>query len=363
MPSDDAQAWQELRALRATPMGHAVKNAERRAVSAAALRQSQELADAAGSAGYATKALPLFYCLGQGIRAVAAARIEDDAWRVVGHGASVEPRRPLLGSIVRPRPNERPTSRDAFTAIQLIEEADPMTEAVTLAEIWAAIPEAPQIDLEPGLNGYPALTLHLPPFEQIRNANSAEGRLEVAAEGLSCELTDAELAVELSRYPTLAGGEGARRFIEGSGRESLYVTSHPQPTYDKQGRILDLSLGRPWIEHAPVLTWALDGTGEETRLARFEQVAPLEIERRPDARMAFPTLGGSDSPGYVSLWWALLLGLSTLVRYEPALWTEAIDPDTSKIAVPLEQACDRADWLVPRVVLLALRDVDSVSVA
>jgi hypothetical protein len=226
MAFEGRRIWQELRALRASPVGNAANDRERRAVYAAALRQAQELADAATSAGYATKALLLFYCLGQAARAIAATRIDDDAWRIVGHGASVEPSSPLFETTIRPKPSNRREGRDAFTALHAIENAEPITQRITLAELWRATPDT-----------------------------------------RAC-------------LPRQA-----------------------------------------WSETCPS-----------------------------------PTIGGSDSPGYVSLWWTLLLTLSSLVRYEPALWTAAIDTDRSKLAVPLEQVSDKAEWLIPRILWMALRE-------
>jgi hypothetical protein len=50
------------------------------------------------------------------------------------------------------------------------------------------------------------------------------------------------------------------------------------------------------------------------------------------------------------LWWALLLGLSSLARYEPAAWTRALDLDQSELAVGLERVLDFADeWVAKRL--------------
>lgn len=75
--------------------------------------------------------------------------------------------------------------------------------------------------------------------------------------------------------------------------------------------------------------------------------------------MAFPAIGGSDEPGFMSLWWALLLGLSSLVRYEPSMWSAAIDVDRLTLAVPLEQLCETAALVVPQFLVIALEDCDT----
>src|SRR4029453_12305350 len=69
-----------------------------------------------------------------------------------------------------------------------------------------------------------------------------------------------------------------------------------------------------------------------------------------------PAIGGSPSPSPLMLWWALLLGLSSLVRYYPAVWVRSIDLDESILASPLRQVLDVAMERVPVRVLEALRD-------
>jgi hypothetical protein len=47
------------------------------------------------------------------------------------------------------------------------------------------------------------------------------------------------------------------------------------------------------------------------------------------------------------VWWVLLFALSVLARYEPAVWRNALDPDQSELAVPLEELLDEALVVVP----------------
>ena len=42
-----------------------------------------------------------------------------------------------------------------------------------------------------------------------------------------------------------------------------------------------------------------------------------------------PSIGGGLAPSPLMLWWALLLALSSLARYHPAAWVQAIDLDQS----------------------------------
>ena len=69
---------------------------------------------------------------------------------------------------------------------------------------------------------------------------------------------------------------------------------------------------------------------------------------------ALPTLAGGLPPTPLLLWWALLHGLSSLARYEPARWTAALNIDASPIAWSLERALDLAETVLPGRILDAL---------
>jgi hypothetical protein len=68
-----------------------------------------------------------------------------------------------------------------------------------------------------------------------------------------------------------------------------------------------------------------------------------------------PTLG--ENGGEINLlmsWWAVLLAMSSLARYEPSRWQAALNVDTSKIAVLLERVLDIAQERVPELLFTAL---------
>jgi hypothetical protein len=80
--------------------------------------------------------------------------------------------------------------------------------------------------------------------------------------------------------------------------------------------------------------------------------------RRPDANrigFALPKLGRGPAPHPLMLWWALLLALSSLVRYHPGQWTGALGLDSSKLAVHLEHLLEVASVRVPERLLVALQ--------
>jgi hypothetical protein len=70
----DTESWGALRGLRASPPGRAADDLERRETFSAALEQAEQFMRAAAEAGYATKAVQLFYVLSQAGRAICAAR-------------------------------------------------------------------------------------------------------------------------------------------------------------------------------------------------------------------------------------------------------------------------------------------------
>src|SRR5215204_3931755 len=72
-------------ALRAEPTGLAARDADRKKSFRAALRQAEELAQAADVVSYAVKPIQLFYALSQAGRALAAAR-SPHPWVSRSHG-------------------------------------------------------------------------------------------------------------------------------------------------------------------------------------------------------------------------------------------------------------------------------------
>jgi hypothetical protein len=315
----------------------------------AALQQAQELADASIAGGYATRPLTLFYCFSQGLRAVSAASVEDGAWRVHGHGAQVLTAAPILQTSINPKPSLRADSRDALSAVHAVAHAEPMCGPMRLGAVWAAAPDSPSLPDE--IDDAPSpLRLHLPPGG-VSSEHAAGGRIEVAVEGLSVDLSDDELQTRLTAYPSMAGATSVRTIITEHSAGG-YRSDRAQVVF-AGGRLI-LSYVAAWLDTSPVLTWSTGGDDEEAYLAKFNALAPTEIEGDKNTRIVFPAIGGVDAPEFIALWWVLLLALSSLTRYEPALWTSAIEPDSSKLAVPIEKICDFAETFVPTVLFQML---------
>ena len=69
---------------------------------------------------------------------------------------------------------------------------------------------------------------------------------------------------------------------------------------------------------------------------------------------ALPRVAGGNSPSPLMLWWALLLGFSSLVRYHADVWTRALDFDKEPLAIHLHEVLDIAAERVPSRLLAAL---------
>lgn len=120
---------------------------------------------------------------------------------------------------------------------------------------------------------------------------------------------------------------------------------------------------------------AADGLVVRTQERTGRQGEPqVEVEWRdsddeviPVNRVA-PGLGGLNSGAYLhpalneagnvlpplSIWWAILLTLSSLARYHPEQWNDALDRDKSLTAIPIEEALEIGREILPWMFVHAL---------
>lgn len=349
-------AWQEIRALRATPTGKAASDVERRQTFTAALRQAEELATASAYAGYAAKPLPLFYVLSQAGRAIAAAYLPDDGWRLHGHGLAVNPVQPVLAATVRPNKSK---GNDSFTGVAKAIGSHPLGGTTDLGALWAANPDLGEVQI-PASAGFWPRGLHIPlgvqsyptmppgmeaPDPETQPIDT--GGILSASVDLPSALTGREVTEALKAYPTLRDAFGLAQGPTGA------VRAEPeQPVlHDAQPREL-LSVG---VE-VPERTTMADFWARQRALASIVEVDRSQpVYPAPSLiGYALPEVGGALSPSPLLLWWALLLGLSHLARYEPAAWAGALDLEASELAVGLERVLDVAAERVPARVLETL---------
>jgi hypothetical protein len=347
-----ASAWQEIRALRAAPPGLAADDDDRRATFDAALRQAQELAEASAAAGYAAKPVPLFYALSQAGRAIAASRLNGD-WRLRGHGlAAADQTKGVLGSTVKPNGGQN----TSFAAVGRAIASPPLAGCCELGALWVGNPDLTGIEIPAGHAVWPpALRISLgtrsmrTPTGEIQDPRVMvihTGGLVGVAVPVPGTLV-ADVAAALGSYPTL---RDAKPYSQGP----TGIIGPGQPD-DVAARGTDMAgvsavtVGRPIGAEITMQEW---NEAQEAFCSVFEPTRPFPAET---IGYALPALAGGDSPHMLMLWWALLLGLSSFARYEPAAWTAAIDPSSSVLAVSLERVLDIAEDKVPSRILDALQ--------
>jgi hypothetical protein len=340
-------SWRAIQGLRATPTGRAVGDRQRRRIFTAALNQAEELAIAASAVTYAVRPLLLFYSLSQAGRAIAAAHLEGRA-ELSGHGLSFtcEPTAILESTVA-------PSGTGAFQDVASAAQSSGLREAAELGALWAANPDLQQIPI-PEDGRWPRILScvlgtrgGLPSDGPV----STGGRLRTLV-GLPGE-TRADLNRAIAQYPTLAG---TRPFRDGMAG---FVPVGPDERVDRIAKAdgsLAVAVGR---EAPPHLTLA-EYWGMEDALYSTVEIAET-FPRWPQRHLVGfiqPSVGGGPAPSPLMLWWALLLSLSSLARYYPAVWVRTIDLDQSVLASPLHQVLDVAADRVPARVLDALRNHD-----
>lgn len=316
------EIWRELRGLRASPPGLAASDPARREVFSAALQQSEELGRAAADVGHAARPILAFYALSQGGRAIAAAHAEGKRWRLMGHGARVKTGIADVSALVITANSKEP---GAIGSVAACTGSRMWTGKATVAQLWATLPDLPRHAAM--LRGLPAvLGLHTASYMDDSTghamgdwtANSVAG-IEVPDEFYVGE--QAEIARFLEPYPKAQGWKVVATWIpnRSPGRRSFTVKwpSDHDPSVNRE-----LSLVADWHSGA---WWLRPAVGESSAV-----------------------------PSRLVCWWGLLLGLSSLARYEPAAWRRALDIDASPIAVSLEEGLDLALERIPELLFDAL---------
>jgi hypothetical protein len=93
----------------------------------------------------------------------------------------------------------------------------------------------------------------------------------------------------------------------------------------------------------------------EERGARGFKALDIVATRYGPSYYLRPGLGANGlEVDLIMTWWATLFTLSSLTRYEPALWRDALDVDTSEVAVVLEEILEVAQKRVPELLYEAL---------
>jgi YaaC-like Protein len=305
-----------LRASRAKPPHRAGEDSLRRSIYGASLEQFEQLLKAAEAVGPAARALPMFYALSQAGRAIVAARGEQPEVR--GHGLAEDQSVSGNAHLLHRRVKRKAASdgKDAFGAVSRAIGSPEPKASIEIGETWVGLPNTFMV---PQSLWQPEWRPVLVPFDTSPRKNK-EGDLEVQVASFGGNPHfDERSTIVRGRYPSLP--DGTKLATKGGGT---------------------LPPGN-WIA---VLSWE-DGPD-------FDSIAPQDAGNFKSAnsgRYIRPTLAGDDAlVNPLMLWWVLLFGLSIFARYHPNLWLEALQVESSEIAVPLEAVLDTALSVIPAMV-------------
>lgn len=307
-------AWYRIRASRARLPGLAGTDESRSSLYRAALEQAEQLMGAAAGLGYVSRPLPLYYALSQAGRAILAAR-GDDPQAPNSHGLAPQPgRKGALSWSVGPR------GRGQFQAVAEVTDSEGLSSAVSIGRLLATIPEIAVLE---GIGDEFPRALPLWPMRPrglhpVLEEMASYGYIVMVAVGPPVTIKPPDLTWLLRHYP-----------------------GSPVSHADKAVQVQDTPDG-PGI----VVRWAAPPDGSDPRPAHEDAIG---------RRWLRPAVCADDpAPSVLMTWWAALLGLSSLARYHPVEWLNAIDPDLSPEAVVLERAMDAAVEMLPGLILSAL---------
>ena len=341
--------WRDIRALRPEPPGLAGEDPDRRREFGASLQQAEELAVAAAAAGYATKPLQLYYALSQGFRAACAAHLEDD-WRRPWHGLSLPgaETQSVLDRTVKPSLRED----DLHTGAMAVMREEPLRGPVTIGELLATLIEFRDFDIA-GID-LPRPVLLRSPLQR-HHALATEGRdpspfLMAAVDGLpDCSSVD-ELRRAAEPYPALKDAIPTP-WPDGSQRMGGIKIGELGRT-ERNGVAYLRTEARPG--GIPIFRFPFEGDTAAAYRAAFEELGSSHPTDRL-IRLAQPAVGEERQVlGPLAAWWALLLGLSSLVRYHASQWGDALAIDHEPIVPALERVIDLAEEVLPLYLLDAL---------
>jgi len=303
-----AVIWDWLRFSRAEPYGLAKTDADAGRVYRAALEQFEELMRAAETAGPPARPLPLFYALSQAARAIVAARGGANHRT---HGLTVNRDDQILETVVRPNAND-----GQFQVVAEATNSPTISGPVSLGRLIASLPEtADDTELKPEWpRAAPVwwVPTHIPVPHWTR----------VAVVFPDVPITEGDAKRILAKYPT---GRQHLRLITVAGLPSLPLEATPSG----RGPIFDV---------------------KEPDLAAPEY-------RVRERRWLRPSIeNDADPPSPLMTWWAVLFTLSMLARYHPVSWVEALNLNTSRVAVTFERVLRKAVDAVPQLVFEALAD-------
>lgn len=221
----------------------------------------------------------------------------------------------------------------AFQRVAEVVGSGDLPKAVEFGALWCSLPDL-------AWSGLPDPEWPMAAYVWEGPEGRARGlRTDVrAAVGLhTSDWSEENVERLMSNYPSATGWTHAPSQAVGTHAPAQAVD--PFLVFTPQGNGVQVSWPRQLEPEGDVRT--------------LDEIAPAH--RFQGERWLQPTLGEKGTPvAPMMRWWALLYGLSTLARYEPAKWTRDLRIDSSALAVRLEDGLDEALNAIPHLVLEAL---------
>jgi len=345
--TDDVWGW--LRGTRWRPPAVAATTPERRKTYISALEQAEQFFRAAAGASPAASPILIFYGLSQAGRAIAAAAnsATADRWQLTGHGITQ-----AKGTLAGPLPAVPVYTRKAGNAGSFVRLSELLGsplwdegDAIRFAALWDSLPENRLTPLEDADE-----SRRTPLCVEDRHVYEARETQEPHPL-VSVDVCKFPPWVASSPNPTKALDDYLSSFPDARGYHS-YVLD-PDCRDAKPDFTVHRSDG--WSELR--MNWQVpDGQiGTPAEQLGFWKTVPRSYG---DARYFFPALGANTASLHpLMTWWAVLHTLSMLARYQPAEWSDHIDVDRSRYAVPLESLLNRALEFLPRLIAYTIDEV------
>jgi len=321
----DNETFFYIRRTRAHPPRLA-SQAPRRATYTTALEQFEELLGAAEAASPGVRPLPLFYALSQAGRAIAAAGLPD-AWKLRGHGLSCPdlslPN--VLDLEIEFRTKPKRESPDSFHGVAWATHGETPSTPVKLGALWMALPDACSL---------------LEEADQIEQW--PEALLVVVPE---------TTASRLERFDRVTAGVVSRRHPDGASLVNV-LDKYPYACETQIQEVPGAGVVATWTPAGDALTvhWPAETKDLAGRVSTLDRIVPTTPG---GARWWRPLVAGVQMSD-LTMWWALLFGLSMLARYEPAGWNAMLDLDSDPHAAHLVRLMDDAIEVLPALVLQVL---------
>ena len=289
-----------------------------------------------------------------------AARLQGEPWRLAGHGLRMLSKAPnveLLKRAVVPQPEtaHKPLARrNSFASVSDAVGSAQLLAAVELGAVWATLPDltAPTPQM-PGLDGHWRQPLRAYPMLPHNKA----AKLVLLVEGLPDPLNAAEIEAELEHYsipfpvgvltPGTAGQMLNAQYFSVVDQTIVNPSGAFQPPKDPDGPLYSFHAGKKLPAIIVPSVTLVAGQWDP----RIDRVAP-RYPGKPDPLIC-PSVDGQTLTRLM-LWWLLLFMLSSVARYDPELWIDALSVDSSTEAVPIEAALDIALEVLPELILTGI---------